>query len=249
NGLCRKVRFFGISALLIRGGGGGRVSFWNDFWARGVRLSSVLPRIAASAQSRDFLLFSCVGFDGRISFDFLLQFQLRGGVLQELHEFNYYLENLSTSTITMGPARVVWPLQVSSSFTVSSLMAAIRRQAFPGLVDFPYQCIWRKEVPTKIQGFMWLVFHNRILTMENLQRRCSQKVWNMFSSILSISSLMHHFMKDVITGWKSMNCSDEFKDVRSVLLHAFCWHVSLERNNRVIRDVERFELQLAYRIS
>ncbi|CAN0922455.1 Putative ribonuclease H protein At1g65750 [Linum grandiflorum] len=150
-----------------------------------------------------------------------------------------------------------------------------RRQVFPGTEEFPYQCIWKKEVPTKIQGFLWMVYYNRILTMDNLQRRglttpnwcslcrgaeesvshifllCSysRKVWDMFSSTLSIFGPLHHSLKGVIVGWKVMNCSTDFADAIGVFLHAFCWQVWLERNSRIFRDVERSESQLAYRIS
>ncbi|CAN0918609.1 hypothetical protein LINGRAHAP2_LOCUS30968 [Linum grandiflorum] len=54
----------------------------------------------------------------------------------------------------MGPAKVVWPLHSSGAFSVRSFMNVLRRQNFPGIDDFLASCIWRKEVPTKIQGFM-----------------------------------------------------------------------------------------------
>ncbi|CAN0858149.1 hypothetical protein LINGRAHAP2_LOCUS7101 [Linum grandiflorum] len=154
-------------------------------------------------------------------------------------------------------------------------MAELRRQKFPGIEDVPHLCIWKKEVPTKVQGFLWLVFLGRILTLDNLQQRglitpnwCSLcncaaesvdhiflactfswKVWSLFSSILSISGPLHHRMREVVMGWKGMNCTTNFVDTMGVCLYAFCWFIWLERNNRIFRDISSSEEQTAYRIS
>ncbi|CAN0917595.1 Putative ribonuclease H protein At1g65750 [Linum grandiflorum] len=242
--------------------GGGWVSFWEDFWVQDVRLSSSFPRIAASAKSLDLSLFSCICFDGRVRYDTPLRFQLHGGALDEGHAFQSYLGRLPIPITTVGPARVVWPLLPLSSFSVNSLMAALKCQAFPGVDEFLVRCIWSKEVPTKVQGFLWLVWKWRILTMENLRRRgliapnsCSLcqhnvelvshiflscrfscRVWKLFSSILSIFGPLHHDMPGVMMGWKAMNCFTSFQKVMSALLYVFCWCVWLEGNHRFFRD-------------
>ncbi|CAN0827014.1 hypothetical protein LINGRAHAP2_LOCUS861 [Linum grandiflorum] len=145
--------------------GGGWVSFWNDLWVQGLRLASIFPRIAASSQSLQVLLLSCVDVDGRVRFDGPLRYQLRGGVAREWLQFQEYLLSLRSHIVSVDPASVVWPLLLSSVFSVKYFMAVLRRRAFPGVDDFPFRCIWTKEVPTKIQGFLWLVFHDSILTL------------------------------------------------------------------------------------
>ncbi|CAN1800882.1 hypothetical protein LINPERHAP1_LOCUS22726 [Linum perenne] len=40
--------------------GGGWVSFWDDFWVKGVRLREIFPRVAAAATTQGSLLFSPV---------------------------------------------------------------------------------------------------------------------------------------------------------------------------------------------
>ncbi|CAN0825732.1 hypothetical protein LINGRAHAP2_LOCUS482 [Linum grandiflorum] len=255
--------------------GGGWVSFWHDFWVPGVRLFSAFPRIAASAQSLDLLLLTCVGNDGRIRYEFPLRFQLRGGALAEWHDFLTFLHNRPVPTISMGPARVVWPLHTTFSFTVASFMAILRRRWFTGMRDFPHRCIWMIEVPTKVQCFMWLLFYGRILTLDNLQRRgliapnwcvlcrrnaesvshiflsCSfaKRIWRWFSLMLSIFGPFHYQMHHVITGWNFMNCASEFTPVKRVFLHSLCWNIWLERNNRVFRDVDNSEFQVARKIA
>ncbi|CAN0920481.1 hypothetical protein LINGRAHAP2_LOCUS32067 [Linum grandiflorum] len=112
-----------------------------------------------------------VGRFERIRYTSSPRFLLRGGALQEWHSFLQFLDGRPTPIVSMGPARVVWTLQPSSCFTVSSLRAALRTDAFPGVTNFPHKNIWVKEVPTKVQGFLWLVFYGRILTLDNLRRR------------------------------------------------------------------------------
>ncbi|CAN0925974.1 Putative ribonuclease H protein At1g65750, partial [Linum grandiflorum] len=148
------------------------VSEWQSVWefsSAGVKFSSSFLRISASAQSLDTLLLTCVGDDGRLVYDVPLQFQLRGGALGECQEFIPFLADRLVPVVTMGPAIVIWTLHPSASFTVSSLVAELRRRLFPGLEEFSLRAIWKKEVPTKIQGFLWLVYHGKILTLDNLQ--------------------------------------------------------------------------------
>ncbi|CAN0887259.1 hypothetical protein LINGRAHAP2_LOCUS15577 [Linum grandiflorum] len=122
---------------------------------------------------------------------------------------------------------------------------------------------------------MWLAVLGRILTMDNLRRRgliapnrctlcykdgesidhiflaCSfsRKVWSRFSAALSISGPVHHIFSEVVMGWKGMHCMMDFTSVMGVLLHAFCWFIWLERNDRVFREVVRTDAQVAHRIS
>ncbi|CAN0884957.1 Putative ribonuclease H protein At1g65750 [Linum grandiflorum] len=174
----------------------------------------------------------------------------------------------------MRPAKVVWPLHSSGAFSVRSFMKVLRKQTFPGEDDFPASCIWRKEVPKKIQGFMWLVYLGRILTMDNLQKRgliapnrcslckraaesidhifleCSysQKIWNRFSSTLSFTGPHYHIMTKVIKGWKGMNFTVEFDLFRGVFLHAFYWFIWLERNGRIFKNIVRSDIHVAHKI-
>ncbi|CAN0926214.1 hypothetical protein LINGRAHAP2_LOCUS35210 [Linum grandiflorum] len=229
--------------------GGGWVSFWYDFWVRGVRLSSAFPRIAASAQSLDLALFSCVDLVGRVAYDFPLRYQLRGGALEEWRQFQAYLANLPVPVVSSGPARVVWPLHPSACFSVRSCMAEIRRRAFPGEDGFPYLCIWKKEAPSKVQGFMWLAVDGESIDHIFLACSFSRKVWSRFSAALSISGPVHHIFSEVVMGWKGMHCMTDFTSDMGVLLHAFCWFIWLERNDRVFREVVRTDAQVAHRIS
>ncbi|CAN1347851.1 hypothetical protein LINPERPRIM_LOCUS41261 [Linum perenne] len=43
---------------------------------------------------------------------------------------------------------------------------------------------------------------------------------------------------DLISGWKRLNCQDLCKPLGQVVFHSFLWHVWLERNDVIFRDVK-----------
>ncbi|CAN0871759.1 Putative ribonuclease H protein At1g65750 [Linum grandiflorum] len=130
-------------------------------------------------------------------------------------------------------------------------------------------------VPTKIQGFLWLVFHGSILTLDNLQRRgmlvanwcvlCRKQsesithlfldcpfalgIWHHFSSALSFFGPLSSDMPGVVRGWKGMNCSASAAKAKEVWLHAFVWFVWAERNGRIFRDVDGSPATVCYKIA
>ncbi|CAN1798912.1 hypothetical protein LINPERHAP1_LOCUS21928 [Linum perenne] len=157
---------------------------------------------------------------------------------------------------------MVWPLTTSTMFSVKSLNSKLRLLKLPGVGDFPARSIWIKVVPLKIQCFMWLVFHNRISTLDVLQTRgfclpnqcvlCLHneelashlfihcpfilQIWSRISSRLSIIGPLLVNISDLISGWKGLNCESLFAALKSVILHSFCWFVWLGRNDAIFRD-------------
>ncbi|CAN1774498.1 hypothetical protein LINPERHAP1_LOCUS12976, partial [Linum perenne] len=96
---------------------------------------------------------------------------LRGGALLELRRLLDLLESLPEDYISAGPASVVWPLERSGIFSVGSLRRVLTEEMYAPLTDFPIEGIWQKVVPSKIQCFLWMVWHGRIPSIDNLQRR------------------------------------------------------------------------------
>ncbi|CAN1229732.1 hypothetical protein LINPERPRIM_LOCUS3181 [Linum perenne] len=153
-------------------------------------------------------------------------------------------------------------------------MKTLRTEAFPGCADFPHKAIWIHHVPSKIQCFLWMAFHGKIETIDNLQRRgfqlpnrcvlcCSDvetidhllihcsfstKVWKMFSSALSFSGPFPLHVQELVRSWKGMNCLASWSEMFDVLLHACSWFLWLERNDRIFKDREKSEDQVVYKI-
>ncbi|CAN1256031.1 Putative ribonuclease H protein At1g65750 [Linum perenne] len=242
--------------------GGGWVSFWDDCWVRGVRLGSLFPRVAAAAVDRNALVVHYFSNLFRSNWEIPLLWELRRGARDEWRRLVQFLSLLQVGHIHEGPSTVVWPLSSSEIFSVQSLNHALRQEKFPGLAVFPEKTIWYRCVPSKIQCFMWLSFLGRISTLDNLQargfqlpNRCvlccrheesvnhlfilcpfSQCIWGLISSKLSIFGPIQSEIKFLISGWKDMNCSNPFGELKKVVLHSFLWNVWLERNSRIFKE-------------
>ncbi|CAN1254304.1 hypothetical protein LINPERPRIM_LOCUS8604 [Linum perenne] len=242
--------------------GGGWVSFWDDYWGLGVRLRDLFPRVMAAATTQGSCLFHLFPNCFRVGWELPLRFALRGGALEEYYRFKAFLLQVSPQILSEGPPSLVWTPNASRGFSVHSFNAQLRKVKFPGLVNFPVNNIWSKVVPVKVQGFVWLVFHGRILTLDVLQSRgfslpnrcslCSKHeesvshlflhcpfvypIWSKVSSRLSICGPLPLEVSDLIAGWKGLNCDERLKPISTVILHSFLWHVWLERNDMIFRD-------------
>ncbi|CAN1332114.1 Putative ribonuclease H protein At1g65750 [Linum perenne] len=255
--------------------GGGLCAFWLDYWVGGVRLCDAFPRIAAASQSldstiSDFRVFVVDRYVWRIP----LFITLRGGALREWNQLLALLAEAPEDRFTEGPASLVWPLESSGCFTVRSMRERLAADKFAGLNDYPSKLIWSKGVPTKVQGFIWLSWHKKIATVDNLQRRGMQltnrcalcckdlesvdhiflrcefaaTVWEKISSKLSIYGPGSEDIKSFILAWKGMNCLPIFSPVMNHLLHGTIWFLWLERNMRIFKDTALNPNQVAVKI-
>ncbi|CAN0913540.1 hypothetical protein LINGRAHAP2_LOCUS27995 [Linum grandiflorum] len=176
--------------------------------------------------------------------------------------------------LTAGPASLIWPLEASSVFSVKSIRAALIEEKFFGEPAFPAKTVWANCVPTKVQGFVWLVYNKRIDSMDNLQRRglqianrcvlcdrhieivdhmflrCdfSTKVWAMICSKLLIHNPFQKGSNDFIRDWKGMNCVASFSSVMKALMHAAFWSIWLERNDLIFNERENSLRQIFCKI-
>ncbi|CAN1849854.1 hypothetical protein LINPERHAP1_LOCUS39565, partial [Linum perenne] len=246
-----------------------------DYWVGGERLCDSFPRIAAASQSLESNIFDLLLYvDGRRHWRIPLSTTLRGGTLLEWNRLHQQLADLLERRITEGPANIYWPLEASALFTVKSLSKRLADEMFLGVPNFPDKVIWSKCVPTKVQSFVWMAWHKKIATIENLQRRGMQltnmcvlcykdletvnhimltcefasNVWNKLSSGLSIFGPTSVDITDFVLGWKVMNCNPNFSVVMKCLLHATLWFIWIERNNRIFKEKALSHKQVAIKI-
>ncbi|CAN1781841.1 Putative ribonuclease H protein At1g65750 [Linum perenne] len=175
------------------------------------------------------------------------------------------LENLPPDCITAGPAFVSWPLERSGSFSVRSLRQMMVKERFVGVQTFPSTVVWSKVVPTKVQGFTWMVWHKKIASLDNLQKRgmiltnwcvlcerdaesvdhlflrCpfSSAVWDRVSSKLSLFGPRVDNIRGLFETWKGMNCAPIFAAAEKAILHGVLWHIWLERNERIFNEASK----------
>ncbi|CAN1356356.1 Putative ribonuclease H protein At1g65750 [Linum perenne] len=254
--------------------GGGMCDFWFDLWVRGVRMCEEYPRIVAAAQSSVCFISDMCSFDSGWTWDIPLVTDLRRGALAEWNLLLERLEGLPPDFLTAGPAWVVWPLEGSGVFSVRSLRRTLLEERFEGCHDFPHQIVWAKSVPPKVQGFCWMVWHKKIASIDNLQRRgmtlanrcvlCEKdlesvdhlfihcefavEVWNRVSSVLSLLGPRNEDVRGLIQAWKCMNCTPTFEEVAGVIIHGIFWYIWLERNERIFSECRKNERQIVVRV-
>ncbi|CAL1393885.1 unnamed protein product [Linum trigynum] len=135
-------------------------------------------------------------------------------------------------------------------------------EKFPGISNFPHKAVWRAQVPSKICYFLWLVYHNRILTQDNLMRRgwniasrCTlceadiettnhlfrecrfnNSIWSSFMQVLKVFGPHADEMQNVIHSWPTEDPSAWLERFIHLFLHAFTWELWKERNGRMFND-------------
>ncbi|CAN1816595.1 Putative ribonuclease H protein At1g65750 [Linum perenne] len=254
--------------------GGGLCAFWFDYWIKGVKLVSAYPRIAAAARCLDVSVSNVVSYSGLQIWDIPLRFQLRGGALTEWHDLLRLLGDIPQIRLSEGPACITWSLQSDGLFSVSSLRRRLTATKYQGSHDFPADVVWQPAVPSKIVCLCWKIFHRKVATIDNLQRkgfslanrcvlcesssesvdhlfiRCvfSSEVWSILSSKLSIHGPFPLGIADLIEGWKGLNCTNRFSSAKKVILHSVLWYIWAERNDRVFRDTANSPMSTLHKI-
>ncbi|CAL1358947.1 unnamed protein product [Linum trigynum] len=139
------------------------------------------------------------------------------------------------------------------------------REKFPGVANFPFKSVWRLKAPSKVNGFAWLLFHNRTLTHDNLKRRgwnivsrcvlceantetashlfrsCeySTRIWDRYMTVLSVGGPFPIDLQQLFGCWCREDPDDWLDWFRYLFLHGFVWEVWKERNERSFKDTSK----------
>lgn len=123
--------------------------------------------------------------------------------------------------------------------------------------SFPMS-IWFLSVPEKIKLFIWLAYHNRLLTADNLRKRnfptpqscplcgsdeettehlllaChfSSQIWGVITQRLSLPSPPHNF-RHLLEAWQHNNDKNIPKKMIRLVILAVSWSLWKERNKRI----------------
>jgi hypothetical protein len=63
---------------------------------------------------------------------------------------------------------LIWKWEANGVYSVKSLYAVVN---FGGVQTIDIHSVWKIKVPPKIHFFLWLLFHNKLLTRDNLVKR------------------------------------------------------------------------------
>ncbi|CAL1386558.1 unnamed protein product [Linum trigynum] len=250
----------------ISPGGGAWVSFWNDCWWPGMILKDAYPRVAAASMFQEAWVSNIVSFESEgVGWDLQLSISLRGGAERERLSLLHYLSLLPLDLITTGPAKLIWNSCSNGGFSVKSMYDTLNNARFHGIIDFPCKVIWQPFVPMKVNAFLWLLRHGRVLTHENLKRRgwslasmcllckaaeeninhlfwsCpfSCSIWNVLQQMVEITGPLHADVAAIIDGWNIHTQVDWKRRFVRGIFHAFTWEIWRERNSRTFHDKSR----------
>jgi hypothetical protein len=101
---------------------------------------------------------------------------------------------------------LIWNWEANGIYSVKSMYAVIN---FGGIKPVNIHCVWKIKIPPKIHFFLWLLFHNKLLTRDNLVKR--QSVDDLTCVFCNeLESCQHLFFDCVVA-------SELWKEVCSVL--------------------------------
>ena len=78
------------------------------------------------------------------------------------------VEIVSSIEYNDGGDSLVWEYDSKRIYTSKSLYAIIN---FRGIVPMYIPAVWKIKVPPRIQVFLWLLSHNKLMTVDNLLER------------------------------------------------------------------------------
>jgi len=87
---------------------------------------------------------------------------------KEIEEWLEMRGKLEGVVLTEGADKVVWKLEKSGKFTTRSVYKFI---TFGGVIDLRMMEIWRAKISLKLKIFLWMAWHDRIQTAQQLKRR------------------------------------------------------------------------------
>jgi hypothetical protein len=147
-------------------GNGKKIRFWHAVWLDGCPLKLRFPRLFRICRQQDW---SVADFK-EVSWE--LDLRRRVGI-EEVAEWNELQESLDLIEVVDDKNdEVMWALESSRKFSAKSLYKLIKDS---GTVDHRMTELWKMKLPLKIKIFIWMLWHNRVLTGEQMKIRKSKK--------------------------------------------------------------------------
>ncbi|KAG2720367.1 hypothetical protein I3760_02G032600 [Carya illinoinensis] len=151
----------------LKVGTGSNISFWHDVWCGDLALKLAFPRLFRIATCKgaavaDSYLFTNNMLNWNVDFSRDLQDW-------EVSEAADFYAILYASKIDQTRDDMLqWTHDSKSRFSVKSYYKILTSL---GNITFPWKCIWKAKVPSKVAFFGWLVSLEKVLTTDNLRKR------------------------------------------------------------------------------
>ena len=63
---------------------------------------------------------------------------------------------------------IIWKFNSNGKYSVQSLYAVL---SFRGVSPILIPVVWKLNIPPRVHIFLWLLYNNKLLTRDNLQKR------------------------------------------------------------------------------
>ncbi|KAF5178633.1 hypothetical protein FRX31_031782 [Thalictrum thalictroides] len=159
-----------------RVGKGERTQFWLDEWIGEGTLCVQFPHVFNISNAKNAVVADMLQFDQNgTRWDFQLRRERYEWEEEQFHQLMTLMEG-----VQIDEANDMWRWKpdrhgnssVKSFYEELAKLEILQSQGATHI--YPYRLVWKVDIPSKVQFFMWTVMHNRILTADNLIHRGSQ---------------------------------------------------------------------------
>jgi hypothetical protein len=242
-------------------GDGARIRFGDDVWCIDDPLKVAYPELFRIARVKDAFVadnFQCRGdsVHWEVTFSRLAQDW-------EMESFSSFFELLYSVTITgIGEDKVCWPPSKSKSFQLKSYYKTLTSN---GKDCFPWKSIWKAKVPPQVAFFSWTAALWRILTVDNLRRRCviivswccmckadgefvdplllycvyAKELWDMVFAMFGIYWVIRGRVRDLFACWQGKMGRHLNDMIWRFVPHCLMWCFWRECNTRIFEGCEQ----------
>ena len=242
-------------------GDGRRVRFWQDVWCGNGSLVDRFHSLFELAQDKfaavaDYMERDGVG--GQIFWNIRLRRQLKD---EELGSFLVLVGKLyGLKGLGVGGDELCWLGSSCGKFSVKSfyqMLCGVRVSLVP------WRSIWFPGLPPKVSFFVWIAALNRILTIDNLNRRgwvlvnrccmcgsaeetvdhllvhCSiaSQLWSLIFALFGVTWVQSGSVSSVLWSWSGSHVGRSRRKAWFFAPHCLMWLIWLERNRRTFQDV------------
>ena len=143
-------------------GNGNKVSFWDDTWVGDSSLKTQFWEVYEICQQQHCVVSQVWdGFNLKLTFNRCVE----AVFMERWHDLIRVISNMTISNEVDHP---VWVLESSGIYSVQSFYNMIN---WGGVSTPMWNFFWKIVVPHRYLVFLWLAFHNKILTRDNLLKR------------------------------------------------------------------------------
>jgi hypothetical protein len=143
-------------------GDGRNIKFWEDYWFGSWSLAIQYWEVYFLANEQNKTIADL--WDG-VSLKVTFRRYFDHSLMMQWLEIRQIAQTITLNNL---PDALIWMWEANGVYNVKSMYAVIN---FGGIKPIDIHCVWKIKVPPKIHFFLWLLFHNKLLTRDNLVKR------------------------------------------------------------------------------